>query len=104
MGVAGGCVDSVSEMFGVFALADGMGGYAPGSGLISKEIVRTVGRGIFDILEAESETTMREPDLRAIVHGTIAQANGKVLEQIQQHGEMGATLVTVVVYGQTAYI
>lgn len=102
--IAGGCYDSASEVFGVFVLADGMGGYAPGSGLISKEIVRSVGRGIFSILYEEPNTAVQEADLQAIVRGAIAQANDTVLEQIAQHGEMGATLVTAVVYGQTVYV
>lgn len=103
-GVAGGCYDSASESFGVFVLADGMGGYAPGSGLISKDIVQTVGRGIFSILQAEPDTQVRGTDLQAIVRGAIAQANGRVLDQIDQHGEMGATLVAAVVYGQTVFV
>jgi protein phosphatase len=104
VGLAGGCYDSAGEAFSVVALADGMGGYAPGSGLISKEIVRTVGHGIFDIVHAESDMALQEADLRAIVSGAIAQANERVLEQIAQHGEMGATLVTAVIYGHTVYI
>ena len=103
-GVAGGCYDSASESFGVFVLADGMGGYAPGSGLISKDIVQTVGRGIFSILQAEPDTQVQGTDLQAIVRGAIAQANGRVLDQIDQHGEMGATLVAAVVYGQTVFV
>jgi len=103
-GVAGGCYDSASESFGVFVLADGMGGYAPGSGLISKDIVLTVGRGIFSILQAEPDTQVQGTDLQAIVRGAIAQANGRVLDQIDQHGEMGATLVAAVVYGQTVFV
>ena len=46
---------------------------------------------------------MQEAELQAVVRGAIAQANGKVLDQIDQHGEMGATLVAAVIYGQTAY-
>jgi protein phosphatase len=101
---AGGCYDSVSQTIGVMTLADGMGGYAPGSGLISKVIVGTVGRGVFGILHEEHETEIQEGDLQAVVKGAIAEANGKVLDEIRQHGEMGATLVTAVIHGQTAYV
>jgi serine/threonine protein phosphatase PrpC len=103
-GIAGGCYDSTSEMFGVVALADGMGGYAPGSGLISKEIVQTIGHGIFSILQAEQDLTLEETDLQAIIRGAVAQANSGVLAQIEQHGDMGSTLVTAVIYGPAIYI
>ena len=102
--LAGGCYDSASETFGVFALADGMGGYAPGSGLVSKDIVRTVGRGIFGILDDELDRAITEDDLQAIIRGAIAQANDQVLDAISREGDMGATLVVAVIYGPTVYI
>src|SRR5260370_25170299 len=91
-------------MFGVVALADGMGGYAPGSGLISKTIVTTVGRGVFGFLHDEPEAEVHEMQLQAMVRGAVAQANSRVLEEIAQHGEMGSTLVVVVIYGNYAYV
>ncbi len=102
--VAGGGFDSKSEMFGVVALADGMGGYAPGSGLISKTIVTTVGRGVFGFLHDEPEAEVHEMQLQAMVRGAVAQANSRVLEEIAQHGEMGSTLVVGVIYGNYAYV
>jgi serine/threonine protein phosphatase PrpC len=45
-----------------------------------------------------------EKGLQAIVHSAIADANGKVLEEIGRHGEMGATLVVALISGQTAYL
>lgn len=100
----GGCFDSRSDMFGVVVLADGMGGYAPGSGLISKMIVSSVGRSVFHLLHTESETEKEEVEIRAVIHSAVAEANSRVLDEIQVHGEMGATLVVGVVYGQCAYI
>lgn len=100
----GGCYDSVNQAIAVVALADGMGGYAPGSGLISKVIVGTVGRGIFSLLNEEEEAEIQETQLQVVVKTAIAEANGKVLTEIRQHGEMGATLVTAVIHGQTAYV
>jgi protein phosphatase len=91
-------------MIGVFVLADGMGGYAPGSGLISKSIVTTVGQGIFSLLTAETSAERGDDELRAVVHGAIADANGKVLDEIHVHGDMGATLVVAVIFKQTAYL
>lgn len=104
VGVSGGCFDSVSDIIGVFVLADGMGGYAPGSGLISKEIVQITGRGIFTLLQSEPDLEMQEADLQAVMRGAIAQANGFVLDQISQHGEMGATLVAAAIVGPVACI
>jgi serine/threonine protein phosphatase PrpC len=103
-GLAGGCYDSHAETIGVIVLADGMGGYAPGSGLISKSIVTTVGRGVFDLLNSDPNLTKDEASLEAIVHGAIANANGKVLEEIKLHGDMGATLVVAIIFGQTAFV
>ncbi|MDB5056906.1 MAG: hypothetical protein JWO59_378, partial [Chloroflexi bacterium] len=104
-GMVGGCFDSRSETVGVAVLADGMGGYAPGSGLISREIVSTVGRSVLGSLaNADQGVERGETEIRAMVHGAIAEANNKVLEQIRSHGEMGATLVVAVIYGPTAFL
>src|SRR6185312_12253375 len=100
----GGCYDSNSDMFGVIVLADGMGGYAPGSGLISKMIVTSVGRNVFHLLHNESETEKEEVEIQTVIRSAVAEANSKVLQEIQMHGEMGATLVATVIYGQSAYI
>jgi serine/threonine protein phosphatase PrpC len=100
----GGCFDSKSDMFGVVVLADGMGGYAPGSGLISKMIVNSVGRSVFHLLHTEAETDKEEVEIQTVIRSAVAEANSKVLEEIQTHGEMGATLVVAVVYRQCAYI
>lgn len=100
----GGCYDSKSDMFGVMVLADGMGGYAPGSGLISKMIVNSVGRNVFHLLHNESETAKEEVEIQTVIRSAVAEANSKVLQEIQMHGEMGATLVTAVIHGQSAFI
>jgi serine/threonine protein phosphatase PrpC len=100
----GGCFDSKSNMFGVMVLADGMGGYAPGSGLISKMIVNSVGRSVFHLLHTESETEKEEVEIQTVIRSAVAEANSKVLKEIEVHGEMGATLVVTVVYGQSAFI
>lgn len=101
---AGGCYDSSSSMVAVVALADGMGGYAPGSGLISREIVRLAGHALFSHLHAEADSPLEENDLRAVMKSAIQLANDYVLERIGQSGEMGATLVLVAIFGHTAYI
>jgi protein phosphatase len=102
--VAGGCYDSTSAMVGVVALADGMGGYAPGSGLVSRDIVRCAGDFLFNHLYAEQETPLAENDLRALVKNAIQLANEQVLGLIAQSGEMGATLVLAAIFGKLAYI
>lgn len=104
MAAVGGCFDSKSDMFGVMVLADGMGGYAPGSGLISKMIVNSVGRSVFHLLHTESETEKEEVEIQTVIRSAVAEANSKVLKEIEVHGEMGATLVVTVVYGQSAFI
>jgi serine/threonine protein phosphatase PrpC len=104
MAVVGGCFNSKSDMFGVMVLADGMGGYAPGSGLISKMIVNSVGRSVFHLLHTESETEKEEVEIQTVIRSAVAEANSKVLKEIEVHGEMGATLVVTVVYGQSAFI
>lgn len=103
-GVIGGCYDSRCQGIGVFALADGMGGYAPGSGLISRMIVEHVGRGVFGSLVVSSEVTPSEDELQAHVRSAIADANVKVLDEIRQHGDMGATLVMGVICGEMAWV
>jgi serine/threonine protein phosphatase PrpC len=99
-----GCFDSKAESTAVLVLADGMGGYASGSGLISKVVVETVGRGMMNQLLAAPETNQEEGDFRMMVRGAIAAANGKVLEEVEQRGDMGATLVAALIYGHVAYV
>jgi serine/threonine protein phosphatase PrpC len=102
--VTGGCYDSTSGMIGVVALADGMGGYAPGSGLVSRDIVRRAGDFLFQHLYAEQETPLEENDVRALVKSAIQIANEQVLDLIEHSGEMGATLVLATIFGKMAYI
>ncbi len=102
--VMSGCFDSRAEAVCVAVLADGMGGYAPGSGLISKAIVSTVGSHIFERVAVERATELTEAELRVVVREAIAEANGKVLDEISRHGEMGSTLVVALVYGRVAYV
>jgi len=103
---AGGCYDSASAMVAVAILADGMGGYAPGSGLISRDIVRLSGDFLFNHLyaEAQEDSPLQENDVRAVVKSAIQTANEHVLDLIEHSGEMGATLVVAALFGQTAYI
>ncbi len=102
--VMSGCYNSKADAVCVAVVADGMGGYAPGSGLISKEIVSTVGTYVFGRITVDRESALSDADLRGTVREAIAEANRRVLEEIARHGEMGATLVVAIIYGRTAYL
>jgi serine/threonine protein phosphatase PrpC len=83
-----------------------MGGYAPGSGLISSRIAATAGESM---LAALGEQTAQGEALDAagaetIMRQAIGAANGMVLAEIARTGEMGATFVGVIVHGDTAYV
>jgi protein phosphatase len=103
-GVTSGCYDSKADAVCVAVLADGMGGYAPGSGLISKTVVSMVGSRIFGQIAVDRAVELGEDELRAYVREAVEQANGKVLEEIAQQGEMGSTLVVAIVYGRVVYV
>ncbi len=99
------CANSGRHGATVALLADGMGGYAPGSGLISSRIVTTAGAAIAAALDARGEdVALASDDAEAIVRAGIAAANAVVLDEIARSGDMGATLIAVVVQGDTAYL
>ena len=83
-----------------------MGGYAPGSGLISARIAATVGKQIFSALEAQAEAAdpLDSAGAEAIVRQAIGAANTMVLDAIAQAGEMGSTLVVLLIHGDVAYV
>ncbi len=88
----------------VALLADGMGGYAPGSGLISSRIAATAGASIAGALDAREDEALGSDEAEAIARAGIAAANDMALAEIARSGEMGATLVGAVVHGDTAYV
>lgn len=103
------CANSERLSAAIVVFADGMGGYAPGSGLISARIAATVGQEIFGALEAQDGAAdQRDSEgaaaIEAIVRKAIGVANAMVLDEIAQAGEMGATLVVVLVHGDVAYV
>ncbi len=98
------CANSGRRSTAVALLADGMGGYAPGSGLISSRIAATAGASIAGALDARGDADLSSEEAEAIVRAGIAAANGVALAEIARSGEMGATLVGVVVHGDTAYV
>ena len=99
------CANSGRHGATVALLADGMGGYAPGSGLISSRIVTTAGASIAAALDARGGDAARAADdAEAIVRAGIAAANAVVLDEIARSGDMGATLIAVVIQGDTAYL
>jgi serine/threonine protein phosphatase PrpC len=101
---AGGAYNSSSQMVGVAVLADGMGGYAPGSGLISREVVTIAGRHTFMALLESLADDSSESALQAVVREAILQANRAVLAEAATRGEMGSTFVMAVCHGATAYL
>ncbi len=99
------CANSGRQSLAVAAFADGMGGYAPGSGLISARIAATAGSHILAAVESrDAAQALDEGEAAGIMRAAIAAANGMVLDEISRTGEMGATLVLALIYGETAYL
>ena len=100
------CANSQRLSTAIVVFADGMGGYAPGSGLISARIAATVGKRIFGALEEQANTAdpMDAATAEAIVRKAIGAANTMVLDAIAHAGEMGSTLVVVLIHGDVAYV
>lgn len=100
------CANSGRQSTAVAAFADGMGGYAPGSGLISAHIVATVGSHVANALgtQAGQDGSVDDQAMEAILREGIGAANKMVLDEIARTGEMGATLVVAVVHGDRAYL
>jgi protein phosphatase len=100
------CANSGRLSTAIVVFADGMGGYAPGSGLISARIAATVGKQIFGALETQADTAdpLDSPTAEAIVRKAIGAANTMVLDAIAHAGEMGSTLVVVLIHGDVAYV
>ncbi len=97
------CGNSVRQSLAVAILSDGMGGYTPGSGLISSRIAAVAGSSIVAALAGLSEGA-DEVVMERIVRAGIAAANAMVLQEIARRGEMGATLAVTVIYGDMAYL
>jgi serine/threonine protein phosphatase PrpC len=100
------CANSQRLSTAIVVLADGMGGYAPGSGLISARIAATVGKQIFDALQMQADTAdaLDSATAEGIVRQAIGAANTMVLDAIAHAGEMGSTLVVVLIHGDVAYV
>lgn len=100
------CANSKRQSSAVVVFADGMGGYAPGSGLISARIAATTGMHIVTALAARAEDAgpLESGDAESIVRAGIAAANKVVLEEVARTGEMGATLVVAVIHGDMCYV
>jgi len=97
------CGNSVRQSLAVAILSDGMGGYTPGSGLISSRIAAVAGTSIAAALAGLTEEA-DEAAMERIVRAGIAAANAMVVQEIARRGEMGATLVVTVIHGDTAYL
>ena len=100
------CANSQRLSTAIVVFADGMGGYAPGSGLISARIAATVGKQLSGALEAQADTAdaLDSAAAEAIVRQAIGAANTMVLDAIAHAGEMGSTLVVVLIHGDVAYV
>ncbi|HKC74448.1 MAG TPA: protein phosphatase 2C domain-containing protein [Chloroflexota bacterium] len=100
------CANSQRLSTAIVVFADGMGGYAPGSGLISARIAATVGKQIFGALETQAAPAdaLDSATAEAIVRQAIGAANTMVLDAIAHAGEMGSTLVVVLIHGDVAYV
>lgn len=95
---------SVSQPLGVFVVADGMGGHAAGeiaSGAIVNAIAQQSAAELLPGQIAQGSNQDRSSWLRSAVEN----ANKKVFEMRKSAGtDMGSTLVSAVLDGQTAYL
>lgn len=102
------CANSRRESHGVIIFADGMGGYRPGSGLISRRAAEVTGETLWSGLAPYRIQNADLPDeqhIEVLVRQAIAAGNNAVIDEIRRVGyDMGCTLIVAVVLGDTAYL
>jgi protein phosphatase len=94
-----------SRVFGLYAVADGMGGASAGevaSRIVVEALARRVTQGILEPCSPSSEGAI---DYSNILRTAVEQANGEVFKARQQaNNSMGSTLVSALLVGAQAYI
>jgi serine/threonine protein phosphatase PrpC len=90
------------QPFGVFLVADGMGGYAYGqeASALALQVIST-----FLIPHLLSSTALGQEALLELLMKSVQQANEAVYRRNeQQHSNMGTTVTAALIVGATAYV
>jgi len=102
------CGNSRRISHGVIIFADGMGGYRPGSGLISRHAAEVAGETLWSSLlpyRRQGADAPTEAQVEQLVRAAIGAGNNAVLAEIERLGyEMGCTMIVAVVLGDMAYV
>lgn len=89
------------QPFGLFVVADGMGGHNDGQ-IASRLIIETVFKDLIPVLMREDASG---EDLLALLQGAIQNANWRLYSQNEQeHSSLGATVTAALVAGREAAI
>ncbi|RPI92456.1 MAG: serine/threonine-protein phosphatase, partial [Chloroflexi bacterium] len=90
--------------FGLFIVADGMGGHQEGeraSAITVRIVARYVLQEIYTVLLDQQMNAPDRPSIADVLRAAVQQANDSVTEQIP---EGGTTVTTTVIIGDLAYI
>ncbi len=99
---AQGVLPSLPQLFGLFVVADGMGGHANGEDA-SQLAIQTIANSILPRL-TQSGALSDEQYIQLLVEG-IQQANLAVHQNnVQQHGDMGTTVTATLLVDTVAYV
>ena len=95
--------------FGVFVVADGLGGHASGhraSRLAVNVLVHTILRQVaLPVVGSPTDTPVDETILANLLADAVRAANGSLCAANREAGlDAGSTVVTVLIYGETAHI
>ncbi|MBA2682704.1 MAG: serine/threonine-protein phosphatase, partial [Ktedonobacteraceae bacterium] len=93
---------SLPQLFGLFVVADGMGGHANGEDA-SQLAIQTIANYILPRLTQPS--AMKDEEYIQLLVEGIQQANLAVHQNnVQQHGDMGTTVTATLLVDTTAYV
>ena len=93
---------SQPQLFGLFVVADGMGGHANGEDA-SQLAIQTIANYMLPLL-TKNPTMKNEQYIQLLVEG-IQQANLAVHQNnVQQHGDMGTTVTATLLVDTVAYV
>ncbi len=102
--VASSSSDDDMPDFGLFIVADGMGGHHDGekaSAITARIVARHVLTEIFHAMLSQKMNDPDRPAIAEILRDAVQEANGEVTEQIP---EGGTTITTSVILGDMAYL
>jgi serine/threonine protein phosphatase PrpC len=90
--------------FGLFIVADGMGGHQEGeraSAITTRLVVRHVLREIYEVLLNQQMDDPDRPSISDVLRAAVQEANDSITEQIP---EGGTTVTTAIIIDDLAYI